>query len=80
MTRDPRDTSTEEPDGGDLQVRFRRGPGLGNRPGLLNNPELLTYPFDELSGRVIGWGDATGSRGDRGPRNARPRTGGEWTA
>ena len=39
MTRDPRDTSTEEPDGGNLQVRFRRGPGLGNRPGLLNKGE-----------------------------------------
>ena len=36
MTRDPRDTSAEEPDGGNLQVRFRRGPGSGNRPGLLN--------------------------------------------
>jgi len=47
---------------------------------LNRNPELLTYPFDELSGRVIGWGDATGSRGGRGPGNARPRTGGEWTA
>jgi hypothetical protein len=35
MTRDPRDTSAEEPDGGNLQVRFRRGPGSGNRPGLL---------------------------------------------
>jgi hypothetical protein len=37
MTRDPRDTSAAEPDGGNLQVRFQRGPGLGNRPGLLNN-------------------------------------------
>ena len=36
MTRDPRDTSAEEPDGGNLHVRFRRGPGSGNRPGLLN--------------------------------------------
>jgi hypothetical protein len=37
MTRDPQDTSAAEPDGGNLQVRFQRGPGLGNRPGLLNN-------------------------------------------
>ena len=35
MMRDPRDTSAEEPDGGNLHVRFRRGPGPGNRPGLL---------------------------------------------
>lgn len=37
MTRDPQDTSAEEPDGGNLQVRLRRGPGSGDRPGLLNN-------------------------------------------
>src|SRR5437879_4753651 len=37
MTRAPQDTSAEEPDGGNLQVRLRRGPGRGNRPGLLNN-------------------------------------------
>jgi acyl dehydratase len=36
MTNEPQDTSAEEPDGGNLQVRFRRGLGLGNRPGLLN--------------------------------------------
>lgn len=38
MTRGPRDTSAEEPDGGNLQVRFRRGPGSGDRLGLLNSP------------------------------------------
>ena len=37
MTRDPQDTSAEEPDGGNLQVRFRGGPGRGDRPGLLNS-------------------------------------------
>jgi hypothetical protein len=35
MTRVPQDTSAEEPDGGNLQVRIRRGPGSGDRPGLL---------------------------------------------
>jgi hypothetical protein len=30
-----RDLTREEPYGGNLLVRFRRGPGLGNRPGLL---------------------------------------------
>ena len=38
MSRVPPDTSAEEPDGGNLQVRFRRGPGLGDRPRLLNKP------------------------------------------
>jgi len=32
----------EEPDGGNLQVRFRRGPGLGDRPRLLNGTRCLT--------------------------------------
>lgn len=41
MTRVPQDTSAEEPDGGNLQVRFRRGPGSGDRPGLLNNRKDL---------------------------------------
>jgi hypothetical protein len=36
MTKDPRDTPAEEPDGGNPHVRFRRGPGLSDRPGLLN--------------------------------------------
>src|ERR1700687_5788833 len=36
MARKPQDTSAEEPDGGNLHVRFRGGPGRGNRPGLLN--------------------------------------------
>jgi len=43
MTRDPRDTSAEEPDGGNLQVRFRGGPGSGNRPGLLNKSIRLAF-------------------------------------
>jgi len=46
MPRDPRDTSAEEPDGGNLQVRFRGGPGSGNRPGLLN-----------IKGKVFKYGD-----------------------
>jgi len=37
MTKRPQDTSAEEPDGGNPHIRFRRGPGLGNQPGLLNN-------------------------------------------
>src|ERR1700687_3682993 len=41
MARKPQDTSAEEPDGGNLHVRFRGGPGRGNRPGLLNK-KLLT--------------------------------------
>jgi hypothetical protein len=36
MSRDPPDSSAEEPDGGNLHVRFRGGPGRGNPPGLLN--------------------------------------------
>ena len=64
---------------GELRCRFKK-PARYDDEITVWTPELLTYPFDELSGRVIGWGDATGSRGDRGPRNARPRTGGEWTA
>jgi hypothetical protein len=36
MTKRPQDTSAEEPDGGNLHVRIRRGPGRGNQPGLLN--------------------------------------------
>jgi hypothetical protein len=36
MTKDTQDTPAEEPDGGNPHVRFRRGPGLSNRPGLLN--------------------------------------------
>ena len=40
MTRTPQDTSAEEPDGGNLHVRIRRGPGLGDRPGLLNKKLL----------------------------------------
>ena len=37
MSRVPPDTSAEEPDGGNLQVRIWRGPGLGDRPRLLNS-------------------------------------------
>ena len=37
MTQRPQDTSAEEPDGGNLHVRIRRGPGRGNQPGLLNS-------------------------------------------
>lgn len=37
MTKDPRDTPAEEPDGGNPHVRFRRGLGLSDRPGLLNS-------------------------------------------
>jgi len=33
----PQDTSAEEPDGGNPHFRFRGGPRLGDRPGLLNN-------------------------------------------
>ncbi len=46
MTRNPQDTSAEEPDGGNLHVRFRGGPGRGDRPGLLNmlDPHGLCAP------------------------------------
>ena len=37
MTKVPQDTSAEEPDGGNLQVRLRGGRGSGDRPGLLNS-------------------------------------------
>ena len=36
MTTVPQDTSAEEPDGGSLQVRLRRGPGSADRPRLLD--------------------------------------------
>src|ERR1700730_1838414 len=41
MNTRPPDTSAEEPNGGNLHVRLRRGPGRGNRPGLLNNTRLF---------------------------------------
>jgi hypothetical protein len=37
MARPSQDTSAEEPDGGNLHVRLRGGPGRGNQPGLLNS-------------------------------------------
>src|SRR5258708_38493957 len=40
MSTRPQDTSAEEPNGGNLHVRLRRGPGRGNRPGLLNITEM----------------------------------------
>src|SRR4051812_761248 len=36
MSKRPQDTPAEEPDGGNPHIRFRGGPGLGDRPGLLN--------------------------------------------
>ena len=36
MSKQPQDTSAEEPDGGNPHIRFRGGPRLGDRPGLLN--------------------------------------------
>ena len=36
MSKRPQDTSAEEPDGGNPHIRFRGGPRLGDRPGLLN--------------------------------------------
>jgi hypothetical protein len=37
MRTRPQVTSAEEPDGGNPHIRFWRGLGLGNRPGLLDN-------------------------------------------
>jgi len=37
MKQRPPDTSAEEPDGGNPHIRFWGGPGLGHRPGLLDN-------------------------------------------
>jgi hypothetical protein len=42
MTKRPQDTSAEEPDGGNPHIRFRGGPRLGDRPGLLNNTVLMS--------------------------------------
>src|SRR6266481_3735273 len=50
MTKRPQDTSAEEPDGGNPHIRFRGGPRLGDRPGLLNS---------KLSAAV--WGLAAGA-------------------
>ncbi len=36
MSKRPQDTPAEEPDGGYPHIRFRGGPELGNRLGLLN--------------------------------------------
>ena len=44
MTWVPQDTSAEEPDDGNLHVRFRGGPGQGDPPGLLNNTPAPTPP------------------------------------
>jgi len=60
MTRVPQDTSAEEPDGGNLQVRIRRGPGSGDRPGLL---------YTELPGAIF---DAAAPRPCRGAAPAGP--------
>ncbi len=44
MSQRPQDTSAEEPDGGNPHIRFWGGPGLGNRPGLLNSsPAMPMY-------------------------------------
>jgi sterol carrier protein 2 len=37
MSKQPQDTSAEEPDGGNPHIRFRGGPRQGDRPGLLNS-------------------------------------------
>ncbi len=52
MTKVPQDTSAEEPDGGNLQVRFRRGPGSGDRPGLLNS-EFHRFQARSLRGEPL---------------------------
>ncbi len=39
MSKQPQDTSAEEPDGGNPHIRFRGGPRQGDRPGLLNSTE-----------------------------------------
>ncbi len=41
MTNVPQDTSAEDPNGGNLQVRLRRGPGSGDRRRLLNRLRYL---------------------------------------
>jgi hypothetical protein len=81
MTRDPRDTSAEEPDGGNLQVRFRRGPGSGNRPGLLNNTATEMAPLIGIAPACLALGVSRASfyRAQRGvpmlcPRRPRPRS------
>ena len=43
MSKRPQDTSAEEPDGGNPHIRFRGGPRLGDRPGLLNKYVLMIY-------------------------------------
>src|SRR5437868_2897475 len=40
MSKRPQDTPAEEPDGGNPHIRFRGGPGLGDRPGLLNKLQI----------------------------------------
>src|SRR5579883_1135171 len=58
MTRIPPDTSAEEPDGGNLQVRLRRGPGSGDRPRLLdsaNSTFLAVFLGSKTSARRAAW-------------------------
>ena len=49
MSKQPQDTSAEEPDGGNPHIRFRGGPRQGDRPGLLNRQVSLSQ---ELGFRV----------------------------
>ncbi len=41
MSKRPQDTPAEEPDGGNPHIRFRGGPELGNRLGLLNTARSI---------------------------------------
>ena len=63
MSKRPQDTSAEEPNGGNLHVRLRRGPGRGNRPGLLNNKVWLVTGSSSGLGRNIA--EAVLESGDR---------------
>ena len=46
MNKRPQDTSAEEPDGRNPHIWFRGGPGLGNRPRLVNNAVIAAAPVD----------------------------------
>src|ERR1700738_137895 len=45
MSKQPPDTSAEEPDGGHPHIRFRGGPRQGDRPGLLNTTSFPCSRF-----------------------------------
>jgi hypothetical protein len=64
MSKRPQDTSAEEPDGGNPHIRFRGGPELGNRLGLLNRL-VFAYISDANNAATHGSGRSRQTGPDR---------------